>query len=236
MKPTTFSAKTTSTPAVPPVDRRTFGHEAEAVRAAEQPRRSNDDDYLRLHVACSQRGIRVEYSNGPRITEPTIKLVAGVVTYFVPKNWDLQDAQDRLPGLHDGFTARESVDRYIAANHPHVDAMLNDGAREHREQVGANECARPGCPCRNTDLAYADGEVDITVGGHRLKACDRSKVEAAVSRFEALRDGADPKLNEFIDMAVDMIRKSGDPQAFSEWLLDSIKARAKAGQRRGHTA
>ncbi|MGW1039635.1 hypothetical protein [Streptomyces sp. NPDC002547] len=202
--------QTTTTPAVPAVDFRTNGHEAAAVRPAERPRHSNDAAYLRLHLACSQRGILVQYTVGPRITEPTVKRVAGVVTYYVPKSWDLQDAQNRLPGLHDGFTARESADRYIAANHPHVDALLHEGAREHREPTITGP--------QLSDMEYSDefttAEVDAAARTFR-----------AQKLFAQLRVDADPKLNEAIDLAIEVIGETGDPQEFGEWFLAAIKAR-----------
>ncbi|NEA67522.1 hypothetical protein [Streptomyces sp. SID12488] len=55
-------------------------------------------------------------------------------------------------------------------------------------------------------------------------------LESCVAEFEAMREGADETLNEFIDHVVPVIRQFGDPAAFANWFLTAVEEqREKAG-------
>lgn len=65
----------------------------------------HDPDLTALFRATSKLLLDVEFTNGPRITEPVVKVLGEDSTqasYYVPEGWDLPDALDRLP---DAFTA-----------------------------------------------------------------------------------------------------------------------------------
>ncbi|MFM9604279.1 hypothetical protein [Streptomyces turgidiscabies] len=63
-----------------------------------------------------------------------------------------------------------------------------------------------------------------------VKAKGAEGMESLIAEFEAMREGADENLNEFIDHVVPVIREFGDPAAFANWFLAAVEEhREKAG-------
>ncbi|MFF8672583.1 hypothetical protein [Streptomyces sp. NPDC015242] len=74
----------------------------------------HDRDLTALYRAASKLLLDVEVTSGPRITEPVVRVISQDPTqavYFIPEDWDLSDALDRLPIAF--ATARPKIARYL---------------------------------------------------------------------------------------------------------------------------
>ncbi|MFJ2610245.1 hypothetical protein ACIO13_35590 [Streptomyces sp. NPDC087425] len=74
----------------------------------------HDPDLTALFHAASKLLLDVEITSGPRITEPAVRVLSQdptQATYFIPENWDLSDALERLPAAFAG--ARPVVARNL---------------------------------------------------------------------------------------------------------------------------
>jgi hypothetical protein len=57
-------------------------------------------DLTAVYHAASKLLLDVEITSGPKITQPTVKVLSKdptTATYFIPEGWNLADALDRLP-------------------------------------------------------------------------------------------------------------------------------------------
>lgn len=73
---------------------------SESITVCEVILEGHAPDLTALYRAASKLLLDVEITSGPRITEPTVRVLSQdptQATYFVPEGWDLPDALGRLP-------------------------------------------------------------------------------------------------------------------------------------------
>lgn len=73
---------------------------SERITISEVILEGHDPDLTALYRAASKLLLDVEITTGPRITEPAVRVLSQdptQATYFIPEDWDLSDALDRLP-------------------------------------------------------------------------------------------------------------------------------------------
>ncbi|MGW7658573.1 hypothetical protein ACWGMA_00560 [Streptomyces asiaticus] len=73
---------------------------SERITISEVILEGHDPDLTALYGAASKLLLDVEITSGPRTTEPTVKVRSQdptQATYFIPEDWDLSEALDRLP-------------------------------------------------------------------------------------------------------------------------------------------
>lgn len=73
---------------------------SEGITVSEVILEGHDPDLTALFHAASKLLLDVEITTGPRITEPAVRLLSQEptqATYFIPEDWDLSDALERLP-------------------------------------------------------------------------------------------------------------------------------------------
>ncbi|PZH16445.1 MULTISPECIES: hypothetical protein [Streptomyces] len=87
---------------------------SEGVIISEVILEDHEPDLTALYHAASKLLLNVEITDGPRITEPVVKVLSQDPTqavYFIPKGWDLSDALARLPAAF--ANARPEVARHL---------------------------------------------------------------------------------------------------------------------------
>ncbi|WUH92474.1 hypothetical protein OG900_21780 [Streptomyces sp. NBC_00433] len=87
---------------------------SEGITVSEVVLEGHAPDLTALYRDASKLLLDVEITNGPKITEPMVKVVSQDPTqaaYFIPEGWDLSDALDRLPAAFAG--ARPKVARSL---------------------------------------------------------------------------------------------------------------------------
>ncbi|MEW2614528.1 hypothetical protein AB0937_30995 [Streptomyces sp. NPDC047880] len=87
---------------------------SERITISEVILEGHDPDLTALYRAASKLLLDVEFASGPRVTEPAVRVLSQdpmQATYFIPEDWDLSDALDRLPAAF--ADARPEVARHI---------------------------------------------------------------------------------------------------------------------------
>ncbi|MFE9172008.1 hypothetical protein ACFYNZ_21375 [Streptomyces kebangsaanensis] len=87
---------------------------SEGITVSEVVLEDHEPDLTALYHAASKLLLNVEITDGPRITEPVVKVLSQDPTqavYFIPEGWDLSDALARLPAAF--ASARPEVARHL---------------------------------------------------------------------------------------------------------------------------